>query len=102
MGALERGDLAALMADYAEDATLLTMDAVYTGKEAIQGFFIGSLTAMPNLVLTSTGEHVHGDVVLVSWTGDSDVARAPAGVDTFVIRDDRIRLQTVWFTVVPK
>jgi ketosteroid isomerase-like protein len=100
--ALERGDLHALMADYAEDAVLVTMDGVYVGREAIQGFFIGAFSSMPNLKLTGTGEHVYGDVVLCSWTADSTVASIPTGVDSFVIRDDKIRLQTGWFTVAPK
>jgi hypothetical protein len=57
---------------------------------------------MPNAKLSDTGHLVHGDLVLVTWTGVSDVATIPQGVDTFVIRDDRIQLQTIWFTVVPK
>jgi len=100
--ALQRGDLPALMAEYAEDAVLMTRDHVYAGREAVQGYFVGAFSAMPNLTLTGTGEHMHGDVVLFSWTADSTVARIPTGVDTFVIRDDKIRLQTSYFTVVPK
>jgi len=36
------------------------------------------------------------------WPAESDVATISQGVDTFVIRDDRIRLQTMWFTATPK
>jgi ketosteroid isomerase-like protein len=102
MKALLGGDFVALMADYADDAVLLTMDGANVGKSAIQGFFVNALSAMPNSKLSSTGHSVHGDYVLTTWVGDSDVATVPYGVDTFVIRDDKIRLQTVWFTVVPK
>ncbi|NPV10063.1 MAG: nuclear transport factor 2 family protein [Anaerolineae bacterium] len=100
--ALMRGDLTALMTDYADDGVLMTMDAVYTGKEAIRSFFVEALGSLPNLRLTGTGEHVSGDVVMCTYCGDCDVATVPAGVDTFIIRDDKIRLQTGWFTVVPK
>jgi hypothetical protein len=41
-------------------------------------------------------------VVLVAWKGACDTMTFPAGNDTIVIRDDRIRLQTVCFTAVPK
>lgn len=100
--ALERGDLPALMTHFAEDAILMTMDAVYEGKDAIRGFYARAFSSNPNLKITGTGEHVCGDVVLCTWTGDSDVARVPTGVDTFVVQDDRIRLRTVWFTIEPK
>ena len=102
MGALGRGDLPALMADYAKDAILMTMDTVYEGRDAVQGYFVGAFTAMPTMKITGTGERVNGDVVLCTWTGDSDGARIPVGVDTFVIREDKIRQQTCWYTVVPK
>jgi hypothetical protein len=99
---LDSGDLAALMADYADDAVLMTMDGAHVGKAAIQAFFVNTLSAMPNVKLMLTGHIVHGDYVLVTWTGVSDVATIPQGVDTFVIHDDKIRLQTAWFAVVAK
>ncbi len=97
-----RGDLAALMADYEDDSILVTMDAAYEGKDAIQAFFARSLAAMPGLQLTSSAVNLCGEAVLCSWSGDSPAARIPSGVDSFVIRDGKIRLQTGWFTVVPK
>lgn len=100
--ALLRGDFPAMMADYADDAVLMTMNEANVGKEAIQGYFIRSLSAMPNAVMTPTGHKVHGDSALFTWTMTSDVAELPAGVDTFVIKDDKILLQTVWYMVVPK
>ena len=102
MKALLSGNFPALMADYADDAVLMTMDGANVGKAAIQAFFVNALSAMPNAKLSLTGHIVHGDFVLVNWTGVSDVATVPYGVDTFVIHDDKIRLQTVWMNIVPK
>jgi len=102
MRALLNGDFPALMADYADDAILMTMDGANVGKAAIQAYFVNSLSAMPNTRLSPTGHVVHKDAVLLTWTGVSDVATVPHGVDTFVIHDDKIWLQTVWFTIVPK
>jgi len=101
VGAFIRNDLQGVMADYADDAVLMTMEGVSVGKAAIQDFFANVLS-MPNLKLSGTGEKVHGDFLLCTWTGESDVARFPNGVETFVIHNDKIRLQTVWFTMVPK
>jgi ketosteroid isomerase-like protein len=100
--ALLRGDIAAVMSDYADDAVLMAIDRVYAGKAEILSFFANLATTMPNLTLQSTGLQVHGDMVLVSWTAESDTMCCPAGNDTLVIRDGQICAQTVWFTAVPK
>jgi ketosteroid isomerase-like protein len=100
--ALLRGDVAAVMADYADDAILISMDGANVGKAAIQQFFVNALSALPNAKLSIKRQVVHGDVLLLTWTGTSDAGVIPYGVDTFMIRDDKIRLQTVWFTMAPK
>jgi ketosteroid isomerase-like protein len=100
--ALQNGDFAALMADYADDAVLMTMDGAFAGKDAVQGWFGSTLGAMPNARVWFTGSRVEGEYALVTWAADSDVASVSQGVDTFVVTRDKIRLQTVWFTVTPK
>jgi ketosteroid isomerase-like protein len=100
--ALSTGDLAALLADYADDAVLLSTDGVSVGKAAIQAFFVNAFSALPNAQLSIKRRVVHGDYLLVTWTGVSDAGAIPYGVDSFVIHDDKIRLQTVWFTMAPK
>jgi len=90
------------MADYADDAVLMTMDGANVGKEAIGAYFINGASMLPNFRITSSQAQTVGDVVLMSWTADSDVATIPHGLDTFVIRDDKIVAQTVWNTIAPK
>jgi ketosteroid isomerase-like protein len=99
---LLNGDFPAMMADYADDAVLMTLDGAIVGKAAIQGYFLNALSALPNAKLSFAGHSVHGDFVLLTWTAVSDVETIPYGVDTFVIRDDRIELQTVWLTMILK
>jgi ketosteroid isomerase-like protein len=77
-----------LMADYAEDAIILTLDGSYVGKEAIQAFFEGLSASMSNLQSTPRGLAVEGDTLLVYWSADSDTVSIPDGVDTLIIRDD--------------
>ena len=43
--AISTGDFPALMADYADDAVLMTMDGANVGKEAIGAYFINGLSA---------------------------------------------------------
>ena len=80
MRALLNGDFPALMADYADDAVLMTMDGANVGKAAVQGYFVNALSALPNAKLSLTGHIVHGDFVLATWTGVSDVATIPHSV----------------------
>ena len=100
--ALHDGDLLALMADYADDAILMTMVGASPGKAAIQAWFVEMLTSMPNVNIVPGEYTVHGEIVMATWSAVSDVATVPQGVDTFVIHDDRIWLQTIWYTIVPK
>jgi ketosteroid isomerase-like protein len=102
ISALARYDVPAIMADYADDAVLMTIDRVCVGKAEIEAFFVATFAAMPELTFQPTGLQVHGDLALASWTADSATVRCPAGNDTFVIRDDRILMQTACFTAVPK
>jgi ketosteroid isomerase-like protein len=100
--AIVTGDFPKLMADYADDAVLMTMDATFVGKDAIQGFFQNLFASQPNPRVDFRKIAVEGDTLLLDWSAESDVARMPQGIDTFIIQDDKIRRQTMWFAVVPK
>ena len=102
MEALSKGDFPALIADYANDSVLMTKEGANVGTAAIQGFFVTMQKVLPNAKLTLTGQRIQGDLVLVTWKAESDVATVPYGVDTFVIHDGKIRLHTVWSEIVPK
>jgi ketosteroid isomerase-like protein len=47
MSALLGGDIHALMADYADDAVLMTMQGASVGKTAIQGYFAARCQPCP-------------------------------------------------------
>ncbi|MBN2002975.1 MAG: nuclear transport factor 2 family protein [Anaerolineae bacterium] len=97
-----RGDFDAMVANYADDAVLLAMDGARVGKAAIEKYLIETLSALHDAKLTPTGHIVQGDYVLFTWTGESDTMTIPYGVDTFVIHDGKIQLETVWLTMIPK
>ena len=90
------------MADYADDAILLTMDGAAVGREAIRGFFENVFKSFPNIKVTFDKTAVEDDIFLPQWFGDSDVATMPHGVAAFIIRDGLIQRQAEWFIVVPK
>jgi ketosteroid isomerase-like protein len=100
--AFQSRDMTRLMADYADDAVMLLLDNVAVGKEAIQATYEYLFGSFPGLTVTFEKTAVEGDLFLLQYSGDSDVATIPHGVATFIIKDDKIQRQTEWFFVVPK
>jgi ketosteroid isomerase-like protein len=101
MAAIESGDVSRIVADYAEDAIMMTLDGALVGKQAIRAGFEGLLQGFPNVKFTSQ-DIVEGDTLLTVWTAECDTATMPQGVDTFIIREGKIQRQTAWFVVNPK
>jgi predicted SnoaL-like aldol condensation-catalyzing enzyme len=83
--ALAQADLALILADYRDDAALLTPQGVFEGKATIETFFTQALGALPQAQFKATSSVVHGDAVLLHWTAESPGGRIGDGVDTFVV-----------------
>lgn len=101
LAALLDGDLDELVADYADDAVLITAAGVARGRAGIRAAFgqlAGALSAADFAVKTTVYE---GELLLLEWTLDSPAARVD-GVDTFVFGDGLIRVQTISQSVHPK
>jgi len=45
VSAVQSGDVQQGMADYADDALLMTVDGAFVGKEAIQSFFTNAFSS---------------------------------------------------------
>jgi hypothetical protein len=43
-----------------------------------------------------------GDVLFIEWNAESEKTRVQDGIDTFVFRDGRIRVQTIRYTLLQK
>jgi len=84
----------AIVADYANDAVLITQDAAFRGPIEIRGFFeVFMANASPELLaaFAVTRMETHGEVGYLLWKADPFI---PFATDTFVVRDDRIIAQT--------
>ena len=101
MAALESGDISKIMADYVDDAILILPDGAVVGKPAIQAAFENMIQGFPNVKFTGQ-DVVEGDTLLTIWSAECDTATMPQGMDTFVIRDDKIQRQTAWFVIHPQ
>jgi len=101
--AIETLDIEKLMADYAEDATLLTVNGPLIGKEAIlTGFFQTSLEQFPDMKVTYGEIVCEDDVCLLKWSAEATNGDIPVGIGVLLIQDGLIQRQVEWFEVAPK
>ena len=95
--AFEAGDIEALMADYAEDAVLITPDGALKGHAQIRSLFAQMFTnTFPpdKTSLNVAKQVVDGEIAYILWWGSSFYYNIPLVIDTFVIRDGKIVAQT--------
>ncbi len=100
--ALAAGDLDTLVADYADDALVLTPAGEYRGRAPIRELFAGFSQALPHASLEAQVTAFADNVLLLHWTADSTVNTVPDGVDTFVFNAGAIQTQTISCTLTPK
>lgn len=91
---LEQRGVAAILADYDEDACFLGEDRTYRGRREIGTFFERFIASLPPQGIrrfSLRSLRVEDDVAYITWNvGDE----WPLGTDTFVVRDGKIVLQT--------
>jgi len=102
VNAVQSGDSQRVMADYADDALLMTVDGAFVGKAAIQSFFMNQFSDHPIKKASIDNRWVQNDTMLVEWSAESDVDHLPQAVDTYIIQGDKIARHTTWFRWIPK
>lgn len=90
------GDIAA---NYAEDVVLMTLTGVFRGHAGVRASAAELHRYLPQGQYDYVLRMVEGDVAFLVWTGTSDGGEVHDGADTFLIRDGRIVVQTIHFTV---
>ena len=100
--ALGAGDLDEILADYTDDAVLITPQGTFTGTAGARDAWLQLLGDMPNPKVEVTSVVIEGlvdgAVVHMRWTADTDQGRVDDGVDTLVLDPSGIRVQTVHYT----
>ena len=92
---VERRGVAALLADYREDAIVCSAADAFRGKREIGEFFAGFLAGLPAGAIERfelVHMQVHGAVGYITWRSGPD---GPRGTDTFVVEGGKIATQTV-------
>lgn len=94
------GDLDAVMSDYADDAVLITAAGVTRGKAGIRAQF-SQLVRKPQAGGTAQRgpdiieKHFTSDVAWLMWVQNQGKPTELRGVETYFIRNGKIRLETV-------
>jgi len=99
LAALEQGNLANLMADYAEHAVMMFPDRSLRGHDSIKDFFAEALDQYGRQALAGVEvlrQDSEGDIVYVVWVQHPDTPQTMRGCDTYQVKDDRIVLQAVF------
>jgi len=97
--AVNSGDMQVILADYADHAQVLTAQGALKGKPGVEAFFTQALSLLPGAEL-AVDQTVTGDnCLLVWWSANSSAGRIDDGIDTFVIEEGLITLQTPTFSI---
>jgi ketosteroid isomerase-like protein len=102
---LGAGDLPGLLADYTDESILITPDgSVLRGLEGVKSFFIPVFAefAKPGLSLAVQKQVSSGEIMFLTWSGESADNVYEYCTDTFVIRDGKIAAQTFFGKITPK
>jgi ketosteroid isomerase-like protein len=97
--ALGAGNLAEIVADYADDAVFISPTGVLRGKDGIRAAFTKLLADVPNADWDLKTLIYADDVLFLEWAADAARTRIEDGIDTFVFRDGLIRVQTLRYTL---
>jgi hypothetical protein len=97
------GDLETdLRRNYAGDVILLTCNSEYVGHGGIRASAARLREQLPDVRYEFVAKKVHGPYALLVWRADSHRFQAIEGSDTFVIRDGKIKLQTIHYGLRPE
>lgn len=100
MAAFAKKDLEGTIADYADNAVLITPTATTKGKKAIHDLF-AQLLGGPNPPSVNVTHDVYeGNIGYLVWTQDAGKPTEVRGSDTFAVQNGKIVSQTV--AMVPK
>jgi hypothetical protein len=100
--ALGAGDLEEIVADYTDDATVITPAGAKHGKDGVREVFTQLLADVPNAAWSLPTQIYDDNILFLEWTADSAATKVDDGIDTFVFRDGQIQVQTLRYTLERK
>jgi ketosteroid isomerase-like protein len=98
--ALENADIEDIVADYADDAIVMTRTGIRLGKDGVRAAFQELLQDLPRATWTTKTALFEHDLFFLEWAAQSIAHTVDDGADTFVFRDGWIRAQTLHYTLI--
>jgi len=97
-------DLDGILSDYAPGAVLFTPEGPLRGVDAIKPFFRALIVEFqkPGATFSLQHQSVEGDFGYILWTAETADNVYGLGTDTFVVRNDKILVQSFAGTIKPK
>lgn len=86
----------------AEDIVLLTNDGVFRGHDGVREAAALLERELPDGTYEYVHKIVHGEMAFLVWTGDSSTRVVRHGADSFLIRNGKIRVMTIYFLAEDK
>lgn len=95
------GDLETDLArNYADGVVLLCQFGVFRGCDRLREAAERVGLLLPNARFADLASHVEGEMALLEWAAEADGIRVLDGADSYLIRDGRIRVQTIYHALV--
>lgn len=85
--------------NYAGDVVILTGYGIFTGHYGVRQSGAILQADLPHATYHYRTTLDAGEIAFLEWTADSDAGSVDDGVDSFLIRDGRILVQTIHYTV---
>lgn len=98
----QEGDLETdLERNYADDVVFLTCYGKFEGKLGAKKLALLLDTQLPSGSFLYTNRQIADDVAFLEWEGEGPTMRIRDGADSYVIRDGKIRKQTIHYRLEP-
>jgi ketosteroid isomerase-like protein len=103
LAAFGRGDIETLIAQYADDATVLGPAGVLHGKAQIRGMIEAIVRefAQPGVRFELISQNAVGPIVSFAWSATTGANTYELGAETYVIAEGRATHQTFAAKVTP-
>jgi hypothetical protein len=89
-----------LKRNYAEDIVLMCEYEVFRGRDAVHASADRLGLQLPGAEFEFITREVEGEYAFLVWKATSDRFRVDHGADSFVIRDGRIVMQSIYYDLV--
>jgi ketosteroid isomerase-like protein len=104
LAAFGRGDVNAIVAQYADDAIVITPQGTLRGQAQIRGMIEGIIAefAQPGVKFDLISRAAEGPVANFTWSAETNANVWDLGAETYVLANGRIAFQTFAGKMRPK